>query len=81
MLVPGGQALYVIGKCSTFYRFRTREVLYRVARDDIFRALAEQAGLTVVGQSDVRLEKRNRNARPRSLDDYYESVITLRREH
>ena len=81
VLVPGGQALYVIGKCSTFYRFRTREVLYRVACDDIFRALAEQAGLTVVGQSDVRLEKRNRNARPRSLDDYYESVITLRREH
>lgn len=79
VLVPGGQALWVIGKGSTFYRFKTREVLYQVHCDAIFRELAERAGLQVVDQTDVRLEKQNRNARPRSLDDYYESVITLHR--
>jgi len=79
VLVPGGQALYVIGKGSTFYRFKTREVLYQVHCDAIFRELATLAGLEVVDQTDVRLEKQNRNARPRSLDDYYESVITLGR--
>ncbi len=80
VLVPGGQALWVIGKGSTFYRFKTREVLYRVHCDAIFRELAERAGLEVLEQTDVRLEKQNRNARPRSLDDYYESVVTLRKK-
>ncbi len=79
VLVPGGEALFVIGKASIFYRFKTREVLYRVACDEIFRDLAARAGFEVVDQVDVRLEKKNRNARPRSLDDYYESVVTLRR--
>jgi len=79
VLVPGGEAMFVIGKASVFYRFKTREVLYRVACDDIFRELAEQAGFAVIDQVDVKLDKKNRNARPRSLDDYYESVITLRR--
>jgi SAM-dependent methyltransferase len=79
VLAPRGLALYVIGKASTFYRFKTREILYTVACDDIFRELALLADLEVIDQTDVRLEKKNRNARPRSLDDYYESVITLRR--
>ncbi len=79
VLVPGGEAIWVVGKQSTFYRFKTREVLHQVHCDAIFRELAALADLAVVDQTDVRLDKQNRNARPRSLDDYYESVITLRR--
>ncbi|MBI5211992.1 MAG: class I SAM-dependent methyltransferase [Nitrospirae bacterium] len=38
VLLPGGYAFYVVGKESVFYRFSTREVLYRVECDKIFAA-------------------------------------------
>ena len=44
--------------------------------------LAEEAnnvGFEIEGLHDIQLQKSNRNARPRSLDDYYETLIVLRR--
>ncbi|MEW6355491.1 MAG: hypothetical protein AB1696_04135 [Planctomycetota bacterium] len=79
VLLPGGVAIYVIGKESVFYRFSTREVLYRVRCDEIFKELAERAGFGIEDSLDVQLDKKNSNARPRSLDSYFESVFVLRK--
>jgi DNA modification methylase len=79
VLMPNGIAIYVVGKESVFYRFSTREVLYRVPCDVIFRDIAEECGFIVEHQVDVELDKKNVNARPRSMDSYYESVVQLRK--
>lgn len=79
VLLPNGLAIYVIGKESVFYTYRTREVLYRVPCDDIFGELATSCGFIVEKRVDVELDKKNRNARPRSMDKYYESIFFLRK--
>ncbi len=72
-----GRVIYIIGKESVFYSFKSREVLYRVECDKIFHELALSAGFKVKESIDVELDKKNKNARPRSLDSYYESVVIL----
>lgn len=79
VLLPGGLAIYVIGKESVFYKFSTREVLYRVECDKIFAELALSCGFIIEEQIDVELDKKNKNARPRSLDSFFESVFLLRK--
>lgn len=79
VLLPGGFAIYVIGKESVFYKFSTREVLYRVDCDRIFHDMAVSCGFEIEEKVDVELDKKNKNARPRSLDSYYESVFVLRK--
>jgi hypothetical protein len=79
VLLPGGLAIFVIGKESVFYTYKTREVLYRVACDKIFSDLAKMCGFTVEKQIDVELDKKNKNARPRSMDSYYEAVFLIRK--
>jgi hypothetical protein len=79
VLLPEGLAVYVIGKESVFYRFSDRKVLYRVACDKIFAELAESCGFIIDEKVEVELDKKNRNARPRSLDSYYESIFVLRK--
>jgi hypothetical protein len=79
VLTKGGVAIYIIGKESVFYRFSTREVLRRVPCDEIFREIAENCGFVVEERIDVELAKKNRNARPRSLDSYFETVFQLRK--
>lgn len=79
VLLPGGLAIYVIGKESVFYRFSTRETLYRVECDKIFADIAKSSGFIIEDQINVELDKKNKNARPRSLDSYYESVFVLRK--
>lgn len=81
VLLPGGLAIYVIGKESIFYNFKTRDILYRVECDKIFDELAKSLGFKVELTVDVQLDKKSSNARPRSLDDYYESVFLLRKEN
>lgn len=78
-LRPGGIAVVVSGKQSTFYHFQSRQPLYVVPAAELLAEEAMQAGLLVEGLLDVQLQKSNRNARPRSLDDYYETLIRLRR--
>lgn len=77
VLKPNGKAIYVIGKESVFYTFKTREVLYKVECDNIFKDIANSVGFNVKEVVDVELNKKNRTARPRALDKYYESVFVL----
>ena len=78
LLVPGGAAVMVSGKQSTFYQFSTRKPLYVVESAELLAEEARRAGFEVTDLIDVQLAKLNRNARPRSLDDYYETLIMLR---
>ena len=77
VLKPKGKAIYVIGKESVFYTFKTREVLYKVECDNIFKNIANSIGFNIKEVVDVELNKKNKNARPRALDKYYESVFVL----
>ncbi len=81
VLLPNGLAVYVIGKESIFYRFSDREVLYKVECDNIFAELAESCGFVIDDRINVELDKKNKNARPRSLDSYYETVFILRKKY
>ncbi len=77
-LRDGGVAVFVSGKQSTFYEFESREVLREVPAARLLAGEAGRGGLAVGELLDVKLKKGNRNARPRSLDDYYETAIFLR---
>ena len=77
-LRPGGVAVCVSGKQSTFYEFESREVLYEVPSARLLAGEARRAGLEMGELLDVKLKKAQANARPRSLDDYYETAIFLR---
>lgn len=76
-LRPGGVGVCVSGKQSTFYEFESREVLYEVPSARLLAAEAGRGGLEVGELLDVKLKKAQRNARPRSLDDYFETAIFL----
>lgn len=79
VLTPGALAVVVSGKTSTFYEFASRTALYVVPAAELLAAQARDAGFEIEALHDVQLVKSNRNARPRSLDDYYETLILLRR--
>lgn len=79
VLLPKGLAIYVIGKESIFYKFSTREVLYKVECDKIFAEMAVSCGFDIEEKINVELDKKNLNARPRSLDSYYETVFVLKK--
>jgi DNA modification methylase len=79
VLRAGGMAAVVSGKQSTFYSSSTRQVLYVAKSAEWLADLAAGVGFTVDGLHDIQLQKANPNARPRSLDDYYETLIVLRK--
>ena len=79
VLRPGGLAVVVSGKSSTFYNFSTREVLYVARSAELLAEEAARAGFQVQALHDLQLQKANKNARPRSLDDYYETLIFLQK--
>lgn len=79
VLTPGGCAAVVTGKRSVFYRFSTREILYVAESANLLAEEAELAGFEIVDSIDLALRKANLNARPRSLDDYYETILVLRK--
>ncbi len=79
LLRPGAFATVVSGKQSTFYQFSTRDALYVVPVAEMLAAEARSVGFEVEAMHDIQLKKSNMNARPRSLDDYYETLILLRR--
>ena len=74
-----GTIIYVIGKETIFYSMSTREILYKVECDSIFRKIAESVGLKIVDSIDIELDKKNLNARPRSTDKYYECAIIMKK--
>ena len=78
ILSPGALAVVVSGKESTFYQFSTREALHVVEAAKLLATEAESVGFALESLIDVQLNKSNRNARPRSLDNYYETLIVLK---
>jgi DNA modification methylase len=79
VLRPGGLAVVVSGRDSTFYSFADRQVLRVVHAAEMLADEAHRAGFEVEALHDLPLKKANANARPRSLDDYYETLILLRK--
>jgi tRNA G10 N-methylase Trm11 len=77
VLKTHGKAIYVIGKESVFYTFKTREILFKAECDKIFGEIAKEVGFKIKEVVDIELNKKNKNARPRALDKYYESVFIL----
>jgi DNA modification methylase len=78
VLVAGAYCVIVSGKQSTFYEFSTRKALYTVESAQLLAEEARRTGFEIEALHDVQLVKLNKNARPRSLDDYYETIIVLR---
>lgn len=79
VLIKGGMAIYIIGKSSVFYDAKTREILYQAKCDDIFEDLSKSVGFEIIEKVDIELDKKNKNARPRSLDSYYETAFIMKR--
>ncbi|MCS7301050.1 MAG: DNA methyltransferase [Fimbriimonadales bacterium] len=79
VLKPRGVCAYVVARQHVFYRYQSREVVRVVENADITAELAQQAGLTVLEQIHVELQKQNTVARPRSLDSYYETIVLLQK--
>lgn len=79
VLMNNGLAFFVIGKESVFYKFSSREVLYKVECDKIFADIALSSGFKIEDQINVELDKKNKNARPRSLDSFYETIFILKK--
>lgn len=79
-LIPGHKAAFVVAKQSTFYEFATKKILMVVPLAEIFAKSAEIVGFCVENVIDIRLTKRQANARPRSRDDYFETAIILRKK-
>ena len=79
VLNPGGRCLMVVAKQHTFYTFSTREALFTARSAEVLAEEARCSKLIVEDMIDVQLVKANRNARPRSLDDYYETILVLRK--
>jgi hypothetical protein len=78
VLVSDAHCVVVSGKQSTFYEFATRKALYTVRSAQLLAEEAQRVGFEVEALHDIQLVKLNKNARPRSLDDYYETIIILR---
>ena len=72
-----GIIIYIIGKESVFYSNSTKEILYKVECDNIFKEIAESVGLKIKELVNIELDKKNAVARPRSTDKYYETAIIM----
>jgi|GEM_PF-872135 len=79
VLKPGATAAVVVSRFHTFYKYRTREVVYTVNNADIVSKIGKDIGLELEDIIHIKLHKLNAVARPRSLDDYYESIILFKR--
>lgn len=72
-----GTIIYIIGKESVFYNNSTKEILYKVECDNIFKEIAESIGLRIKELVNIELDKKNAVARPRSSDKYYETAVIM----
>ncbi len=53
--------------------------MYLVSCDEIFKEIAQKVGFEISEMIDIELDKKNKNARPRSLDKFFETAIILRK--
>jgi hypothetical protein len=79
-LRDGGKALFVVATSHTFYIHSTKEILHTVNAVGAMADLGRSVGLAVEDIIHIPLKKSGGlNARPRSTDDYSESVIVFAR--
>lgn len=79
-LSPEGKAVFVVAKSHTFYIHKTKQILHTVDSPRALCEVAEQAGLGIADVIDVPLAKSGGlNARPRSTDEYAETVVVFRK--
>jgi hypothetical protein len=79
-LRESGKAIFVVGTTHTFYVHKTREILHTADAVGAVAELGEAAGLKVSDVLTIPLKKSGGlNARPRSTDDYSESVVVFGR--
>lgn len=76
-LKDDGKIIYIIGKETIFYNSATKDILYKVECDKIFSEIAKMAGLSIVEIINIELDKKDKIARPRNSDKYYECAIIM----
>ncbi|MDD5300029.1 MAG: DNA methyltransferase [Gallionella sp.] len=75
-----GKALFVVASAHTFYIHKTKEILHTVDAVTAISELGVKAGLKLEEVIHIPLKKSGGlNARPRSTDEYSESVVVFSR--
>lgn len=73
-----GRALFVVATSHTFYIHKTKEILHTVDAANAIAELGVKAGLKLDEIINIPLKKSGGpNARPRSTDEYSESVVVF----
>jgi hypothetical protein len=73
--------MFVIAHQHTFYSHRRQEIEHIVSGVDLYSQIAAPAGLGLSEEITMELLKSAASrARPRAKDDYYESILVLRKE-
>jgi hypothetical protein len=81
VLNPEGLMILVIAQQHTFYSHRRQEIEHVVSGVDLYSQIAAAAGLGLNEEIAMELLKSAASrARPRAKDDYYESVLILRKD-
>lgn len=73
-----GKALFVVASAHTFYIHKTKQILHTVDATRAVSELGVKAGLKLEEIIRIPLKKSGGlNARPRSTDEYSESVVVF----
>ncbi len=76
---PGSKIAMVVSKSSQFYKYSSRETLFRVDVSGMFEDMFTVAGFKKDKIIDIELAKSSPFARPRALDKYYETILIFTR--
>jgi len=79
VLKPGGVCAVVVAKAHTFYRYKNREILYILDNAEIVKEIGQMVGLEFLKFIHLKLDKVNVLARPRSRDEYFESIVIFKK--
>lgn len=77
VLKQGACCVFIVAKTNTFYTYKTREITRVFNNESVTKKLGEQAGFRVKQVLHSKLDKMNPVARPRSKDEYFESIIVF----
>lgn len=79
-LTTNGRAIFVVAKSHTFYVHKTKKIVHQVDAAGAVAELGQKVGLKLVELLHIPLSKSGGlNARPRSTDEYSESVLVFAR--
>jgi hypothetical protein len=81
VLSPAGVAMMVVANQHTFYSHRRQEIEHVVSGVALYGEMAQGAGFLMKEDISMELLKASTSrARPRAMDDYFESVLILSHE-